>query len=155
MAAHLQATRRQPDDWQDNLIKKIRAHPDLEHILLSGHYCTLHSHLWKLAIGGNATIQFLCLDCIEGRLGRRLREADFVVTLPEIIARFAGQPGKPLPPDERQRDLPSWRAYVHTRTPARLSGSRNETATNRRAADDNAIGGTTTNAKSCRAVLGF
>lgn len=76
-----------------------------------GHYYTLRNDVWQQATHGDARVCFLCLDCLQRRLGRPLIEADFLATPPEILARFAGEAGKPLPPAERQRELDSWRAY--------------------------------------------
>jgi hypothetical protein len=50
--------------------------------------------------------------CVKTRLGRDLKEADFVTLPHEIIARFAGQPVEPASPAKRQADLDSWRAWV-------------------------------------------
>jgi hypothetical protein len=77
-----------------------------------GHFYTLHNAVWRQASGDDAAVRFLCLDCLEARLGHPLSEADFIATPPEILARFAGKAGEPLPPAERQNELENWRAVT-------------------------------------------
>ena len=74
-----------------------------------GHFYTVHEELWQRATPDKA--HFLCLDCLETRLGRPLVEADFLATPPEILARFAGQSEEVLPSAERQRALQDWRDF--------------------------------------------
>jgi len=76
----------------------------------TGHYYTAHEEVWAAAGAGKR--DHLCLDCFEARLGHPLSEADFVALPTEIMARFAGEAGEPLPPAERQRELEEWRAFV-------------------------------------------
>ena len=58
-----------------------------------------------------------CLDCFERRLGRPPHESDFDATPHEIMARFAGQTGEPLPPAECQAELDDWRADIKRNPP--------------------------------------
>jgi hypothetical protein len=76
------------------------------------HYYMLHDEVWQQATKATTgRVRFLCLDCLEARLGRPLVEADFVLTPPEMAARFDGEGHEPLPPAQRQWELDTWRAY--------------------------------------------
>jgi hypothetical protein len=57
---------------------------------------------------------FLCLECIEDRIGRPLFADDFMITPPEMQRGDlrAIERDKPTPPDTRQRELAEWRDYV-------------------------------------------
>jgi hypothetical protein len=77
-----------------------------------GHYYNLRNEVWRQATRNCTAAQFLCLNCLETRLDRPLTEADFIATPPEIMARFAGQAGEPLPAAERQHQLDEWRTYT-------------------------------------------
>jgi hypothetical protein len=55
----------------------------------NGHYYLVHREVWLAAAPGSRGE--LCLDCLEARIGRRLRAADFVATPFEIFARLHGK----------------------------------------------------------------
>jgi hypothetical protein len=82
----------------------------------NGHYYTVRAELWRQATPDGA--QCLCIDCLKRRIGRSVIEADFLATPPDIMARFAGRAGEPLPPAERQRELDDYRDFARAR-PAR------------------------------------
>jgi hypothetical protein len=82
-----------------------------------GHYYTLRNEVWRQATRNTTTVQFLCLDCLETRLKRPLIEADFIATPPEIMARFTGEAGAPLPAAKRQHQLDEWRTYTRAGAP--------------------------------------
>jgi hypothetical protein len=46
-------------------------------VIKIGHYCMLNSDLWEreLHLKGNDN---MCIDCIEKRIGRKLRGLDFI-----------------------------------------------------------------------------
>jgi hypothetical protein len=81
----------------------------------NGHYYAVREDVWRRAVpksGGRRPPRYLCLDCLEARLGAPLTQADFLATPPEILARFAGEAREPKPPSERQRELDEWRAFT-------------------------------------------
>ena len=53
-----------------------------------GHYYMVSDELWAAAGGADG---MLCLDCLEGRLGRRLVTADFTAIVPRAWPRIAGK----------------------------------------------------------------
>src|SRR5262245_28357204 len=59
------------------------------------HYYALDDDLWRQVTPDNA--RFLCLDCLERRLGRPLAANDFVATPSEIMDRYDGGPSTPPP----------------------------------------------------------
>jgi hypothetical protein len=76
------------------------------------HYYSLHDEIWQQAKRGRrmARMRFLCLDCLERRLGRPLRSTDFALTPGELMERMAtGGEHTVLPERERQRGLDYWR----------------------------------------------
>ncbi len=80
------------------------------------HYYMVHDEVWQLAEQGTR-VRFLCLDCLEARLGRQLRSTDFLFTPGELAERLPiGGEHIVLPEPERQRWLDYWRALPrHTR----------------------------------------
>jgi hypothetical protein len=89
-----------------------------------GHYYMVQDNVWQQATGGVARVRWLCLDCLEARLGRPLRSTDFKLTPSEIAERLAiwwevrprRTPGEQIPHEhtvlperERQRWLDYWR----------------------------------------------
>ena len=76
-----------------------------------GHYYMLRDDVWQQAKRGNR-LQFLCLDCLEARLGQPLRASDFMLTPSELEQRMwsADHEHTVLPERERQRWLDYWRA---------------------------------------------
>jgi hypothetical protein len=71
----------------------------------------LRKELWASAA---SDARFLCLDCVERRLGRPLVESDFKITPPEMQRGgvMAFERDGPTPPDIRQEELDAWRDYV-------------------------------------------
>ncbi len=85
-----------------------------------GDYYMVHEEVWQRACRATRgrKPRYLCLDCLEGRLGTWLREADFVLTPPELAERLARGEQTVKPPDERQADLASWRRWIKGREDA-------------------------------------
>ena len=84
-----------------------------------GDFYAAHDSVWQLAASDGA--RFLCFDCLEARLGRPLVEADFISLPWEIAARFAGEAGTPLLPEQRQRRLEEWREYTANNMPSSVT----------------------------------
>jgi hypothetical protein len=80
----------------------------------NGHHYIARQLVWRQAIG-QKRVRFLCLDCLERRIGRPLVAApDLLATPPEVLASFAGKKVEPLQADKRQQELEAWRAYVRS-----------------------------------------
>jgi hypothetical protein len=80
----------------------------------NGHHYVAREHVWRQAVK-QKRVRFLCLDCLERRIGRPLvATTDLLATPPEIVASFAGKKVAPLSPDERQQELDAWRAHVRS-----------------------------------------
>jgi hypothetical protein len=77
-----------------------------------GHYYMVFEEVWTAATRDDARVRWLCLDCLEARLGRPLRAVDFTLTPSELTERMASPEGEHtmLPELERQRWLDYWRA---------------------------------------------
>jgi hypothetical protein len=89
-------------------------HADISFLHGNAHHCLPDPGVWRRATR-RQRIRFLCLDCLENRLGRPLSEADLLLTPAEMFAQFAGEPGRHLPAHDRQHQLDQWR------TPAALT----------------------------------
>jgi hypothetical protein len=91
------------------------------------NYYMVWDEVWQQATRGNARVRWLCLDCLEARLGRPLRASQFMVTPPELAERMAtGDEHTVLPERERQRWLDYWRAvprHIATTKRGRQSGT--------------------------------
>jgi hypothetical protein len=75
----------------------------------NGHHYVAREHVWRQVIQQKRT-RFLCLDCLERRIGRPLVAAtDMLATPPEVLANLAGNNIEPLPPEQRQEELNAWR----------------------------------------------
>jgi len=87
-----------------------------------GHYYMLDDEVWQRATRDTARIRWLCLDCLEARLGRPLRSTDFMFTPREMYQRLHRVDGEHtvLPERERQRWLDYWRAVPRHQRPAKL-----------------------------------
>jgi hypothetical protein len=86
----------------------------------NGHYYMLDKALWQQATksrtDGRRRIRFLCFDCLEARLGRRVTARDLVITPPELDRRMQhGVSCEPLPADQRQAEFCWWRAFFPDR----------------------------------------
>lgn len=99
-----------------------------------GHYYMAWDEVWRQAKQGER-VRFLCLDCLEARLGRPLRSTDFMITPSEMDQRMWSADGEHtvLPERERQRWLDYWRAVPrHSRISRMTAGRRERRAGERR-----------------------
>jgi hypothetical protein len=88
-----------------------------------GHYYMLLDQLWEQATRGDGSCRFLCLDCLEARLDRPLRAADFILTPRELEQQLlTGTNCTRLRQRERQRWLDYWRAVPRHRRPDQRKG---------------------------------
>lgn len=87
-----------------------------------GHYYSLRDKLWDQATRGDGRCRFLCLDCLEERLGRPLRAEDFDLTPPELYERLRDGEHVLRSQRERQRWLDYWRAVPRHRRPVQRKG---------------------------------
>jgi hypothetical protein len=82
------------------------------------HYYMVHDWVWQRATRRDARVRWLCLNCLEARLGRPLQATQFLVTPSELDERLAtGDEHTVLPEPERQRWLDYWRAVPRHKTP--------------------------------------
>jgi hypothetical protein len=86
-----------------------------------GHYYMVSDAVWAAATRGDR-VRFLCLDCLETRIRRPLRAADFMLTPSELCERIASPDSEHtvLPERERQRWFEYWRAVPRPCDPWRL-----------------------------------
>jgi hypothetical protein len=68
--------------WLDAYRHEMRCHDCKRDKLDLGHL--LHNHVWTATGRRRRNSGQLCLECIEARLGRRLRLGDFRI-LPEVL----------------------------------------------------------------------
>jgi hypothetical protein len=82
------------------------------------HYYMVWDQVWERATRGDARVRWLCLECLEARLGSPLRAIDFMVTPSELAERIVtGEEHTVLRQRERQRWLDYWRAVPRHRVP--------------------------------------